>query len=64
MWQERVDMNEDVLIFAIKTTLNNRLSTRSFIYHLLYDDRKINIAMEKLNRDISASESSRRAIFK
>ena len=31
MWQKRVSMNDDPLIFAIKTTLNNRLSTRSFI---------------------------------
>ncbi len=65
IWQERVHMNDEPLISAIKTTLNNRLSTRSFIYQLINDDRNdIDIAVEKLQRDISASESSRRVTYK
>lgn len=58
-------MNDDPLIFAIMETLNNRLNTRSFVYQLINDDKDdIDIAMEKLKRDISASESSRRVKYK
>ncbi len=55
-------MNEDPLIFAIKTTLK---STRSFVYLLInYDIIDIIIAIEKLKSDISASEFSRRVLYK
>ncbi len=58
-------MDEDPLIFAIKTSLNNRLNTRSFISQLINDDRNdIHTAMEKLKCDISASDSSRRVTYK
>ena len=39
MWQERIHMKDDPLIFAIKTTLNNTLSTRSFVSQLINVDR-------------------------
>ncbi len=62
---KRVHMNDDPSIFAMKLTLNNRLSTRTYTSQLIRDDRDdVDIAMEKLQRDICVSDSSRRATYR
>ncbi len=53
MWQERLALNDDPLIFAIKLTLSNRLRTRTYISQLINGDRDdVDITMEKLKRDM------------
>lgn len=65
IWQQRSNMTDDPLIFAINVTLNERYNTKTFVSDLLFHHKDdIAVAMESLKQNIILSDSSRKITYK
>ena len=65
MWAERSSMDDDPLVFAIRTVINAQYKTSNYINRLMNSkEDDLGNAMEKLKTSIRESQSSKRCFYK
>lgn len=64
-WEERKEMNDDPFVFAVKTVLSIRISTRLYVTNLLQENTDdIQMERDELRNNVLISISSRRITYR